>query len=472
LAAPAESYLRLAEQIEAHLRQQVLEKWFPRCVDRQNGGFLPNFREDWSPGTDNDKTIVFQSRQTWVAAEVAKRYPDLRQQYLAYARHGLEFLDRVMWDAEHGGFFWGLDASGKISSRYGDEKHAYGIAFGIYAAANVYEAAGEQRALELAQRTFRWLEQHAHDKTNGGYFEALTRQGKPILRPPAANKTRDLIGTVYGYKSMNSHIHLLEAMTALYRVWPDPLVEKRLRELVEVITRRVYVEPGCLNQFFTPDWRAVPEHDSFGHDVETAFLLVEAAAALKRPDDPEIWRVARSLVDHALQYGWDNRLGGFYDHGTAFGSACGKQKIWWTQAEGLNALLLMHHRFEWRAKNADAAQRPSTGKNEHSTRAAAATSAGSTTAQAAATSENTAGEQSGRKDQPLVYWNAFLKQWDWIIRFQHDRKHGEWFPEVSPDGQARPNQDKATVWKAAYHNGRALMHTAELLREMAKPEHR
>ncbi len=144
---------------------------------------------------------------------------------------------------------------------------------------------------------------------------------------------------------MNSHIHLLEAITALYRIWPDPLVEKRLRELFLVVRDKIAVEPGCLNLFFTPDWCPVPEHDSFGHDVETAYLLLEAAERSKEPDDAKTLTVARCLVDHALQWGWDERLGGFYDRGAAFAPACGREKIWWTQAEGLNALLLMHARF-------------------------------------------------------------------------------------------------------------------------------
>ena len=447
----AETYRRLAAEVEQHLKQGVLDKWFPRCVDKEHGGFRPNFREDWSPGKNNDKFLVFQARQTWVAAEVAKRYPELREQYLGYARHGVDFLDRTMWDAERGGMFWGLDPTGKIGPRFGTEKHVYGIAFGIYAAANAYEATKDKGALELAQRTFRWLDEHAHDASHGGYFEALSREGRPILKPPAPDKARDLLGTAYGYKSMNGHIHLLEAITALYRVWPERQVEERLRELLEVVGRKIAVEPGCLNQFFTPDWRPVPEHDSFGHDVETAYLLVEAAEALGRHScgagvprakenagvpsaprnagetpapqgapaavsaDEDVWRVARSLVDHALQCGWDQQRGGFYDRGVAFGPACGLEKIWWTQAEGLNALLLMHARY---------------------------------------------GRETPR------YWNAFLRQWEFIVHYQIDQKHGEWYEQVSHDGKPRPGQDKGTIWKAAYHNGRALMNVAERLREL------
>jgi mannobiose 2-epimerase len=126
-----ETYRRLADEIEKHFTQGVLKNWFPRCVDREHGGFNPHFLEDWSPGTQNDKTLVFQSRQTWVAAQVAMRYPDLAKEHSQYARHGLDFLDKVMWDQECGGLYWGLDPSGKITDRYGTEKHVYGIGFAI-----------------------------------------------------------------------------------------------------------------------------------------------------------------------------------------------------------------------------------------------------------------------------------------------------------------------------------------------------
>jgi mannobiose 2-epimerase len=216
---------------------------------------------------------------------------------------------------------------------------------------------------------------------------------------------------------MNTHIHVLEALTALYHVWPDPLAEQRLREVFLLVRDKIAVEPGCLNQFFTPDWRPIPDHDSFGHDIETAFLLLEAAHALKEPDDTKTPAVAKSLVDHALDWGWDKTRGGFYDRGVAFGDACGKEKVWWTQAEGLNVLLLMHQRY---------------------------------------------GRQTPR------YYNAFLKQWDFIWNYQIDHEHGEWHETVSPEGKPHPGQAKGTVWKASYHNGRALMNVAEGLRELGR----
>ncbi len=421
-SAPQQSdYVRLAEQIESHFLGQVLPFWFPRCIDEQHGGFHPHFRSDGNPGPRNEKTIVFQARMTWVAAEVARRYPDRKAEFQAYAEHGLKFLRDVLWDSEKGGFFWGLDENGNPLPSYGTEKHLYGIAFGLYAASNVYRLTGSHDALALAQKTFRWLEEHAYDKQHGGYFEAYHRDGTPILSVPPDNAngrarpTRDLLGTPYGFKSMNSHIHILEALTELYRAWPDPQVRDRLLSIFLVVRDKIAVEPGCLNLYFTPDWRAVPDHDSFGHDVETAFLLLEAAEVLGIPDDRTTRRVAKSLVDHALEYGWDSKFGGFYDKGTAFGPPYGLEKIWWTQAEGLNALLLMHELF---------------------------------------------GQQDSR------YWTAFLKQWQFIRKYQVHPQAGEWFDTVLPDGKP-VEKDLGHIWKAAYHNGRALMLSASRLRHLA-----
>lgn len=414
-------YKRLAEEIETHFKNDILPFWFPRCLDHDHGGFRSQFLHDGTQGKGNEKTIVFQSRMTWVAAEVAQRYPELAETYRGYAQHGLSFLRTVMWDHEHGGFYWGLSENGHFIPSYGQEKHLYGISFGLYAVANVYRATGDAEALKLAQATFHWLEEHARDRNSGGYWEAFARDGTPItgsqlLNTGRANPQRDLLGTPYGFKSMNSHIHILEALTELHRAWPSEQVTERLHEIFLIVRDKIAVEPGCLNLYFTPDWRPVPDHDSFGHDVETAFLLLEAAERLHLANDLSTIRVARSLVDHALQYGWDDRLGGFYDKGTAFGPAYGLEKIWWTQAEGLNALLLMHELF-------------------------------------------------GAEDQR--YWPAFLQQWQFIQRFQINAKAGEWHDTVSADGKPL-QKDLGHIWKAAYHNGRALMECAARLRRLAE----
>ena len=413
----ADTYLKFANEAEQQLRKNVLEVWFPRCVDQTRGGFDSSFARDWSKTNEPDAFVVFQSRMTWICATVAKHRPDLRDPYLKYARHGVEFLRTKMWDARNGGPFWELTRDGRPDAD--GQKHLYGIAFVIYAGAAAYDATHDRQALDLALDSFRWLDAHAHDQANGGYHEALARDGMPLAAaaPPAAAPPKFPDGAFpVGYKTMNAHIHLLEALTELYRVSKDPVVRQRLEEVLSIVRDKIATEPGCLNQFFTADWRPVPDLDSFGHDIETGFLMMEACDALGRADDAKTLGVARRLVDHALVWGWDERHGGFYDAGPALDPARDRGKTWWVQFEGLNALLLMHEHF-------------------------------------------------GRETQ--TYWNAFVKTWRFIVDHMADPQFGGFYDHVEEDGALKAPV-KAQNWKAAYHDGRALLNTADQLRKLAQ----
>ena len=230
---------------------------------------------------------------------------------------------------------------------------------------------------------------------------------------------QDRLGVYYGFKTMNSHIHMLEALTELSRVDSLPIVKLRLREVFLLVRDWIAVEPGALNLYLTRDWRAIPAHDSFGHDIETAYLLVEAADALGMADDVPTWTVARRLVDHALDWGWDDEHGGFYDKGDSFaGAAFDTTKVWWTQAEGLNALLVMDRKY------------------------------------------------GGKTDK---YARAFHKQWGFIREHMIDRVHGGWFQETFRDGTLHGDGAKASPWKANYHTSRAMMNVVSLL---TMPSHR
>jgi cellobiose epimerase len=410
------NYLKLAAETDAALRRDVLGVWFPRTVDATNGGFLCNFTRDWKPGPSDGKFSVFQGRMTWVAAQVATRMPDLKDEYLPVARHGLRYLKDVMWDREHGGFYWGLDDAGRVTPRFGDGKHLYGMSFCMYGAAAAYEATRDPEALDLAQRAFRWMDRHAHDAKNGGYHEWLTRDGKVVRDQPETVRvgTVPVAGFPVGYKSMNTHIHLLESFAQLYHVWKDETLRRRLAELLAIVRDKVCVEPGAMGLYFTPDWRAVPGPDSFGHDVETAYLMLEAEEVLGHGRDPRTERMARMLVDHALAYGWDETYGGFYSEGTAYS---GKEtpKDWWEQVEGLNVLLLMHEKY---GKETD------------------------------------------------VYFKAFQRQWAFIRDRQIDAEFRGLYAAVGRDGTVT-NHGKAQMWKAAYHDGRALLNVTERLRKLA-----
>ena len=413
-----DNYLKLADETERMLHRDVLDVWFPRSIDQENGGFHSVFARDWQPGRSEGKFSVFQGRMTWIAAEVAMRRPELKKQYLPIAEHGVEFLSNVLWDKQDGGFFWGLDDKGQITSFYTDGKELYGESFGIYGAAAAYQATHDPKALKLAQQAFRWIDEHAHDTNHGGYFEWLTRDGKVVQADPDTATIQEipLGGFPIGYKSMNTHIHLLESITQLYAVWKDDTVRQRLEELLSVVRDKICVAPGVMNLYFTSDWRPIPDHDSYGHDIETAYLMLEAEDVLGHGHDPRTERMAKMLVDHALAYGWDDNYGGFFQEGTTFGKPESKLKEWWVEMEGLNSLLLMHEKY---------------------------------------------GQQTN------VYFEAFQRQWQFIQHYQTDAEFHGVYEMIGSDGLP-VNPGKGRIWKAAYHDGRALLNVTDRLRRLAE----
>lgn len=418
VAPTKENYLKFRDEAEAMLRRDVLGVWFPRTVDNENGGFLSNFTRDWQPARSEGKFSVFQARMTWISAEIVMRRPDLKDRFLPNVAHGVDYLRNILWDKQYGGFFWGLDDKGQISSYYTDGKHLYGNSFCLYALASSYQATKEPKTLEFAQKAFRWMDEHAHDAKNGGYFEWLTREGKPVPAHPESGKIELLPVALFpiGYKSMNTHIHLLESFTQLYDVWKDDTLRQRLEELLSIIRDKISVEPGAMNLYLTNEWIAIPDHDSYGHDVEAAYLMLETEDVLGRGHDPKTVRMAKMLVDHALNYGWDENLGGFYRDGTTFGRTEDRLKEWWVEVEGLNALLLMHETY---------------------------------------------GQQTD------VYFKAFQLQWQFIKDHQVDSEFRGLYELVGPDGQA-VSRNKGRIWKEGYHEGRAMLNVTERLKRLAE----
>lgn len=412
-----ENYLRLAAQVDDALHTDVLNVWFPRTLDNEHGGFHSHFARDWQYAPNDGKFSVFQGRMTWIASQIVLRRPELKSQYLPYVQHGIDYLENVMWDKQDGGFYWGLNDNGAIDPKFTDGKELYGIGFCIYGTAAAYQATGDKRALALAQKGFRWADEHAHDSANGGYYEWLTRAGKPVI--PDAPSGQVVLSPAaafpINYKSMNTHIHLLEAFTQLYQVWPDPTLRARLEELLSVVRDKIVVEPGVMNLYFTNSWQPIPDHDSYGHDVETAYLMLETDEVLRHKTDPKTERLARMLVDHALAYGWDREYGGFFREGTTFGKPEDTLKEWWVQVEGLNALLMMHEKY---------------------------------------------GKQTD------IYFRRFLQQWQFIKNHQIDAQYHGLYELTKADGTPI-SQDKGQIWKAAYHDGRAFLNVSERLHRLA-----
>ena len=312
----ATTWSDLVDGSERLLRDEM-DKIYPAAVDRKRGGFHQNFDAHWMPIPDTDCMVVAQARHTWTAAALAAHWPDRREPFQEIARHGIEFLSGPMSDPKDGGLFFHVGADGKSRHPEDDQKHSYGLAFALYAAAYVHRITADATARKLAIDTFLWLDQHAYDAQHGGYWDALQRNGEPIATKISAETLagpRDRLGVPPGLKTMNTHIHLLEALVELVRIHPQetPQAVARLKELFDLVAHRFTNPPGALTLYFTGDWRPTPAHNSFGHDVETAFLLEEAAEAIGTLDALQTaHHVGQQLVDHALAVGFDLQRGGF-----------------------------------------------------------------------------------------------------------------------------------------------------------------
>lgn len=420
--------LELADEIEHSIRAELLSNWYPTAIDTVYGGFLSTFTHDFKPTGDQNKMIVSQARHVWTTARAAMAYPEA-EHYEEASAHGVEFLKNAMWDKTYGGFYTLVDRQGNVIPNEDAEKTAYGNAFGIYGLAAYVMATQDTAALSLAKKGFQWLEEHSHDPVLKGYFQHLERDGSVIERDESVPSTSDR-----GYKDQNSSIHLLEAFTELYQVWPDPLVAVRLKEMLFLIRDTITTEKGYLTLFLEPDWAPVTfrdsteevilehhniDHVSFGHDVETAYLMLEASHVAGIENDTITLRIAKKMVDHALENGWDSVAGGFYDEGYYFKDREGiaitrDTKNWWAQAEGLNTLLLMADLFP---------------EDDHQ------------------------------------YFEKFKTMWDYIDNNLIDHEYGEWYPGGLDKQPQFRSANKGHIWKAAYHQYRSMENSVKRLRD-------
>jgi len=395
-----------AAEIERTLGENILRFWHPRCLDREKGGYAVHYgpRGEAKPG---NKGIVTQARMLWLFARVA-RSGCRPAEMLEAAEWGYRFLLDRMWDSRHGGFFWEVDAG--RGEPVAPKKHVYGQAFGLYALSEYYLAGGPPEALQLAARLFELLETKAHDAAHGGYVEFFNRDWAPA--PPGEP----------GYmgdpklKLMNTHLHLLEAMTTLYRASRREAARERLLELITIESNAV-VRKGltaCTDKY-DRDWRPRLDGEnarvSYGHDLENIWLLMEANDAAGLPDAP-LADLYRELFAYSLRYGYDEAKGGFFDGGMPGSPADLRNKTWWVQAEALVCALRMH-----------------------------------------------------RLTSDPLYWRVFQKTWEFTRDHVVDWTTGEWHATVAPDGTA--GGDKGGPWKAGYHNGRAMIECLGMLRGMA-----
>ncbi|CAN5439939.1 cellobiose 2-epimerase [soil metagenome] len=414
--------LDVYEEMDYTLTELMLKKWYPAIMDHEYGGYISRFNYRFEPEDPQDKMIVSQGRHIWSSSKFHELFPD-NEMYMTAASMGPPFLKDHMWDKQYGGFFQLVDRQGNPKDAEA-LKTAYGNAFAIYGLASYFKVSGDSSALHLAIDTFHWLEKNSHDPEYKGYFNHLKRNGTPLT-------TRE--ETVDGPKDQNSSIHLLEAFTELYQVWPDELLRERLNEMLVLIRDTIVTPVGSLTLFSYRDWQPISfkdssrevvkekfnlDHLSFGHDVETAFLMLEASHVLGIENDEKTLEIGKKMVDHSLNKGWDTKTGGFYDGGYYFKgdddvTIVKDTKNWWAQAEGLNTLLMMADIFP---------------------------------------------------DDPLNYEQKFYQLWDYTQRYLIDSEHGGWYSGGIDKQPDLKTGTKGNIWKTSYHTGRSLMNCMRRLK--------
>lgn len=391
------------QRAEAELRENILPFWIDHTVDRENGGFYGQITDDLVIDRQAPRGALLSARVLWTYAAAYRRYQNIA--YLNMADWAYQDLMDRFWDTTYGGLYWQVAVDG---SPLRDRKQIYGQVFGIYALAETYAATGKAEALEKAKVIFHAMESHCHDDAHQGYFEAFSREWGAVedMRLSAVD--------INEMKSMNTHLHIMEAFTNLYRVWPDPALKTRLEELLEVMMQHI-VSPETyhLILFFNEAWEPRSENVSYGHDIEASWLLVESADVL---GDAALIAQAEALAPRMAQAvyteGVDPDGAVLYEKGPEGLEDDTKQ--WWPQAEAavgfLNAYQLT-------------------------------------------------GEQH--------FLDAALRSWDFIEAHLIDRDYGEWIRYVTRD-HARPSEGgegaaKVSFWKCPYHNGRACMELSERL---------
>ncbi|MCF8226287.1 MAG: AGE family epimerase/isomerase [Bacteroidales bacterium] len=387
-----ETIQNLKEEVKQELTGNILPFWLERSVDNENGGFVGHIDFHGNILHEANKGAVLNARILWTFSAA---YRDLKiREYREAADRAYWYITESFLDPVHGGVFWELDFRGNL---VGTKKQVYAIAFAIYGMAEYYLATGEDDALKISQSLFRDIEKHSFDRTRNGYFEAFTRHWQPIEDLRLSEKDQN------ENKTMNTHLHILEAYTNLYRAWKDEELAGQLRNLVLLFTEKFVNEKGHLNLFFDDDWNLKSDLVSFGHDIECSWLLQEAAEVLEDDDLVKKTKKLAVIIAGQNMIGLDSDGGLYYEYSPSR-NEWDTDKHWWPQAE---AVVGYYNAYR------------------------------------------ISGDEK--------FLSASLNNWKFIKENIIDAKNGEWHWSVNRNGTPKVNEQKAGFWKCPYHNSRACL---------------
>lgn len=393
--------LQLAQKVRKELIDDILPFWIEKMTDADNGGYYGQITGNNDLITSAPKGGILNARILWTFSAAYRALG--KEEYLDAASRARDYIFKFFTDKEFGGIYWSVDYKGNPLDT---KKQIYSLAFSIYALSEFYLATNDQESLKMAIDLFHLIEKYSYDPEYGGYFEAYSRDWKLLEDLRLSDKDAN------EKKTMNTHLHILEAYTNLYRVWKDDHLSKQLRELIGMFFDHIVNhETWHLNLFFDEFWTLKSSDISYGHDIECSWLLYEAAEVL---GDPEMIKKAENICinilkaslegmqpDNSLIY--EKKLNGHTD----------TQRHWWPQAEAVVGLI---NGFEL----------------------------------------------TGNHNWLKMADGCF----DFILEKLVDKQNGEWHWGVYSDGSINNTDDKAGFWKCPYHNGRMsleVMRRAEII---------
>lgn len=395
MSVEAISHIQLRGELFNELTQNILPYWMHKMKDDANGGFYGR-RDGFDVLEDQaDKAIILNTRILWTFSHAIRRagdVPDLLA-YRAMADRAYKYINEYFIDKNHGGVFWMVDYKGNPVST---KKQIYAQAFAIYAFSEYYLATGEQAAFMKAIELYTLIEQHSFDTTHNGYLEAFDLQWNLLEDLRLSDKDAN------EKKTMNTHLHVLEAYTNLYRCWKDAGLKRQLTNLIHLFLDKI-IDQNHFQLFFDEQWNVKSKTVSFGHDIEGSWLLQEAAEVLHDETLIAITKKkAVAMVDVTIKEGLDVD-GGLMNERHGDGSL-DRDKHWWPQAEALVGLV-----NAWQLT-----------KNNK-------------------------------------YLLCAEKIWNFIDSHLIDLEKGEWHWRTDVAGKIVRSEEKAGPWKCPYHNGRAAM---------------
>ncbi len=385
--------------VRAELEGNLIPFWLERAMDERYGGFVGRMANDGTVDLEAPKGLIQNARLLWTYSTLHQSHKDPRCGQLA--QRAYDYLEAHFLDPEYGGAFWQVDCRGHVTD---DKKKIYGQAFYIYALAEYHRAFKSAAALQRAQDVFERIEAYSRDATYGGYIEVCNRDWSIASDLRLSDKDMD------EKKSMNNHLHLLEAYTNLYRVWRAIGLQGRLRELIELFDQRI-TNPATahLHHFFDETWQPKSDDYTFGHDIEATWLLCEAAEVLgDQAVTAHVGKTARRLAKVVLAEGVD-REGGLCYRGQ-HGRVTDPNREWWPQIESVVGFLNAY---------------------------------------------GISGDQA--------FFDAAREAWAFIEKYFVDREHGEWYWRIDPAGRPDPAEPKVSEWKEPYHGVRGCLETIKRL---------